>query len=175
MLQKPDKNEYPAFYHTYISKLPDTPILKLLAEGTIKLSNLTKILTEEQAEKSYAPGKWSVKELIGHMMDTERIMAYRCLCISRQEKQFLPGFNENDYVAASNFNKQPLGDLLNQYRLLRDSNLALFRNMDEIMWGQVGIANGSPVSAHAIAAIIAGHEMHHLAILQERYLPVVSV
>jgi uncharacterized damage-inducible protein DinB len=131
-------------------------------------------MSDDNAEKGYAPGKWSVKELVGHMQDTERIMAYRCLCISRGEGQPLPGFDENEYVANANFNEQTLVDLLVQYKLLRQSNLTFFQNMTEAMLMRSGLANGNPVTARALVAIIAGHELHHLGILEEKYLPMVG-
>lgn len=174
MFQIPDSTEYAPFFQTYIGKLPKgKSISELLNSGPDTLTGLLEGLSEERAEKPYAPGKWSVKELIGHMIDTEQIMAYRCLCISRGEQQSLPGFDENQYVQNANFKNQKLSILLNHYRILRQANLFLFKGMDEKMKLRTGLANGGKISARALIAIIAGHELHHINILRDRYLSVI--
>jgi hypothetical protein len=127
-------------------------------------------IPEAAAESAYAAGKWSVKELVGHVIDTERIMAYRCLCISRGEQQSLPGFDENSYIRHGNYNTRTLASLLEEYNGVRQANIALFSGMNEEMWNRTGLANQATVSAKALMAIIVGHERHHFKILTERYL-----
>ncbi len=173
MITKPDLSEYPEFYHTYIGKLPENVnITDLLRQQPEDLYTLLHNLTEEEAERGYAPGKWSIKELLGHLMDAERIFAYRALCISRKELQSLPGFDENDYVKNSNFNQQPLNNLLQEYSLLRAANIMLFQSFTPEMLRQIGFANNNPITVNAIVAITAAHEYHHLGIIKERYLKV---
>lgn len=170
MLTKNHLGQLPNFFDRYISVLPETDVFELLENQPIKLKQLLQHLPEEAAEIGYAPGKWTIKEVVGHLMDTERIFAYRCLCISRLETQSLPGFDENNYVRYANFNSRSLTDLLAEYQLNRQANLAFFKSLSEEMLNRTGIANNQPISAKALIVTTAGHELHHLQILEERYL-----
>jgi len=175
MITKDQIGPHPPFTDRYLAQLPsDTDIFELLQQQPEQLQHLLLNFSEETAEKGYAPGKWSVKEVIGHMMDTERIMAYRCLCVSRQETQSLPGFDENTYVEQANFNQRSLTNLLEEYDWQRKANLAMFRNLSPDMLNRIGTANNHPITAQALVAIIAAHELHHLNLLKERYLPVLT-
>lgn len=118
----------------------------------------------------YAPGKWTILEMLGHIIDVERIMAYRALSIARGEQKSLPGFEEDDYVATANFSGRSLDSLLNEYRLQREANLLMAENLPESGLLRMGRANDTPFSARAFLWLIAGHELHHLNILNERYL-----
>ena len=161
------ENSSAAAYH-YPYKGGD--VIKNLEEQQLKLASYLEPLTEKQAESGYAAGKWSVKELLGHLIDTERIMAYRALAIARGEQQPLPGFDENLYVENARFNEYPLGRLLIQYHAQRNSTIQLVASFTPEMLSRTGIANGAPITVNEIAEKIAAHEQHHIAILEERYL-----
>ncbi len=155
----------------YIEQVDDRPVLEVLNGQLAEVQKLFQELGEEKSQFRYAEGKWSLKELLGHMVDTERIIAYRVLCIARGEKQPLPGFDENAYAEAAGYGNRPLSDLLQEYRLVRQANLLLFGSLTEPMLTQIGNANGKEISARALIYMVAGHEKHHLGIMQERYLP----
>jgi len=123
------------------------------------------------ADVSYAPGKWTVKQILGHLADDERIYAYRALAIARGESLPLPGFDENAYAAAARFEDRPFEELLADYEAVRAATLTLFRGLDRDAWLRRGMANGHPVSVRGLAFHIAGHERHHCAIVRDRYLP----
>jgi hypothetical protein len=161
---------YPKFFHTYISKI-DTQAdpLVLLEEGLRGVMTTFKFMSEEKSNFRYSSEKWSVKEVFGHMIDTERIMAYRALCIARGEMNSLPGFDENTYVENSNFSSQPLGDMLEHYKMVRYSNILLKKSFTEEMMDRKGIANGNEINVRALLYIIVGHEKHHMLILRDRY------
>jgi hypothetical protein len=124
----------------------------------------------EKEAWAYAEGKWTIREVVGHLIDGERVFGYRALCIARGETQNLPGFEQDDYLRTSPYNHIELEDLLSELRLVRLSNIAMFRNLDEEAWNRVGIANNSEVTVRALAFIMAGHLRHHMNVLRERYL-----
>ncbi len=171
-MQKPQPFEYTQsqYVSRYIEKLGETPVLETLAAQLEEVQQLFSGTGEEKSGYRYAEGKWSLKELLGHMVDTERIMAYRALCIARGEKQPLPGFDENAYAQAAGYGHRPLADLRHEHRLVREGNLLLFGSFTETMLDRMGNANGASLSARAVIHIIAGHEKHHLGIIRERYL-----
>jgi hypothetical protein len=171
-MEKPQPFEYTQspYVSRYINQLGETPVLETLTAQLEKVQLLFSGLGEEKSGYRYAEGKWSLKELLGHMVDTERIMAYRALCIARGEKQPLPGFDENAYAEAAGYSQRPLADLLQEHRLVREGNMLLFKSLTKTMLDQIGNANGAGLSARAIIHIIAGHEKHHLGIIRERYL-----
>jgi hypothetical protein len=125
--------------------------------------------SEAMGSFAYEPGKWTVKEVVGHLIDTERVMAYRAMCIARGEKQPLPGFEQDEYVNFGNFNRKGLFDLNYEFRLLRESNMLLVKGFDEEALQRRGIANENKVTVLALLYVIAGHEKHHTNILLERY------
>jgi uncharacterized damage-inducible protein DinB len=171
-MYKPLTTEYlQSPYHSrYIDKVANDNSIEALAQQQVDTLAFFRSLTEEQLNYRYAEGKWSVKEILGHITDTERIMAYRALCIARGEQQALPGFEENDYVVTAHFDKRTITDLLREYTLVREANLALFRSFDETMLTRIGNASGRNISVRALLFIIAGHELHHLKVIRERYL-----
>jgi hypothetical protein len=148
----------------------EAPVLEVLTRQFAEMQRIFGALDEEKSGYRYAEGKWTLKELLGHMVDTERIMAYRVLCIARGEKQPLPGFDENAYALHAGYGDRPFADVLAEYRLVRGANLLLFRSLTEPMLRQVGTANGCPISARAMLYVLTGHEKHHLGIIRERYL-----
>lgn len=166
---RPGADEFAPFYAGYIHRVPDGDVLALLAEQGEETQRRLGQLTPEQALYRYAPGKWSVKEVLGHMCDTERIFAYRALRIARGDETPLPGFDENLYVPAGKFDSRELAHLLAELATVRAATLSLLRTFDEAAWMRRGLCNNHPVSARALAYITVGHERHHLAILAERY------
>ncbi len=170
MLSKPETNEYPRYYKEYVNNVPEGDIHQILDVQLKQTMDLFKDLSEEQAMFRYAPGKWTIKEVIGHMTDTERIMCYRLLCIARGEQEMLPGYNDDEYVRRGNFNRFSLPELLHYQSLVRQNTIILLSSMDEEALLQRGNANGSEVTARAIAYIIVGHEIHHRTLIKDRYL-----
>lgn len=166
---RPDSSEYAGYFDRYISLVPEDDILTAIEEQSAGMQRLLASLDESRAAYRYAESKWSVKQVIGHVTDAERVFGYRAMAIARGEAQPLPGFDENDYVANAGFDEWPLGDLAEEYSLVRRSNIVLFRNFPREAWERRGTANENTLTARAIAWIIAGHERHHLAVLRERY------
>jgi len=171
-MHRPDPEEYAQSPYTsrYINLVSGDDVIAELSKGLMEVHELFSSLSDTQLDYSYAPGKWTLKELLAHMIDTERVMAYRALCIARGEKQALPGFNEESYAVAGQYTKRSIADLLQEYRLVRESNILLFKSFDEQMLSHMGNANGKNISARAVLFVIAGHERHHLNIIRERYL-----
>ncbi len=167
-LPKPD--EYAEFYSGYMKNIPHDNIIKLLEEGRDNLQSLIKSIPEEKGNYAYDQGKWSIKEVLGHMADAERVMAYRAMCIARGEQQSLPGFEQDDYVNAADFNKRSLSSLSEELLSLRNADITLFKSFDVETMMKKGIANNYTNTVRAFMFIIAGHELHHIKILKERYL-----
>ena len=170
-MQKPSGNEYPQnkYFSYYIEQVDNQNVIDALTVNKGVVINLFKSLSEEQKNFRYEVGKWSPHEILGHLTDTERIFGYRALCIARGEKQSLPGFDENEYADAARFSEISFESLLEQYRLVRESSLALFTTFTDEVASQIGNANGNAVSAKALIWMIAGHEIHHLGVLKEKY------
>jgi hypothetical protein len=172
MIQRPKENEYPAYYQPYVNLVLDIDMVELLKENLQETIELFEGLSEEDGLFRYSPSKWSIKEVLGHMTDTERIMSYRLLRVGRGDSTPLAGFDENDYVAGSQINKLPIRDILEDFIATRNSTLTLIQNMPKDAWVNIGFANGAEISALAIAYIIAGHAIHHRKIIMERYLSI---
>jgi hypothetical protein len=170
MNKRPEQNEYAQYYAGYISMIPEGDIEQLLKQQVKDTLHLLNDLSEAEGEFKYAPGKWSIKEVIGHVVDTERIMAYRLLSIARGDAAQLPGYDENAYVAQADFNQESMEDLLQNLFVVREGTLLLLKSLKEKDWLRWGTANQLGVTVRAIACIIAGHELHHRKILKERYL-----
>lgn len=169
MTGQPLESEYAPYYHGYISQVSEAEILPVLRSQTDALDVLLGRVTPERETYRYAEGKWSIREMIGHLIDGERVFGYRAFCIARGETQNLPGFEQNDYILTAPYDRIDLEDLLSEFRLVRLSNLAMFRTLDEDAWMRIGTANGNQVSVRAIAFIMAGHLRHHMGVLRERY------
>jgi uncharacterized damage-inducible protein DinB len=167
-LPKPD--EYAEFYSGYMKNIPHDNIIKVLEEGRDYLQSLIKSIPEEKGNYAYDQGKWSIKEVLGHMADVERVMAYRAMCIARGEQQSLPGFEQDDYVNTADFNKRSLSSLSEELLSLRNADITLFKSFDDVTMMKKGLANNYTNTVRAFMFIIAGHELHHIKILNERYL-----
>ncbi len=167
---KPASSEYSPYYKSYIARVPGDDVVAALTNQISSSQNLIRGIPEEKGDFRYAEGKWNIRELIGHVIDTERVMAYRALRFARNDPTPLAGFDQDPYVKYSNSEGRSLDSLRNEFTLLREANLCMFLNFDEDAWGRTGTANGHPVSARALSYIIAGHEIHHFNILRERYL-----
>lgn len=168
---RPQPGEYAPNYETYVSKIAGDDVLHVLAEQLVQFPKLFAGRRESDGDFRYAPGKWSIKEMIGHINDTERIFAYRALRIARDDHTPMEGFEQDDYVRAAPFARCPLINLLEEFTHVRRASLALFRPLDEAAWLRRGVANKNEVTVRAVAYIIAGHLRHHAALYEERYLP----
>jgi hypothetical protein len=171
MIQPPIPGTFAAYHEAYISKVSGRDPLRLLESQVLDFKVLLSEVPDEKEDFRYADGKWSVKEVVGHMIDTERVMAYRAMCVARGEKQPLPGFEENDYVAVANFGRRSLYDLGHEFGFVREATISLFKSFSAEDLDRVGTANNKPVSPRALLYIIAGHHIHHEAVLRERYFP----
>ncbi|MFL6559177.1 MAG: DinB family protein [Bacillus sp. (in: firmicutes)] len=174
MLPRPLASEYPEYYQPYVSLVPEDNLLTLLKGNLVKTIELFESLSEDDGLFRYAENKWSIKEVLGHMADTERIMSYRLLRVGRGDQTALAGFNENDYVQSSQINKLPIKSILEDFIATRKATLTLFQNMPEESWANIGFANNTEVTARAIGYIIAGHALHHFNIIRDRYLPLLK-
>lgn len=167
-IAKPAPEEHHPYYSEYITLVGDDALAALRASSAATPRLLSGV-AEEKAMFRYQPGKWSVKEVLGHIMDGERVFAYRALRFSRADETPLPGFEENHWVPAGRFDRRPLPDLVAEYSAVRNATLALFDSFDEDDLRRSGKANDTVVSVRALAHIIAGHELHHVGLLRERY------
>lgn len=167
---QPDANEYAPYYGKYISLVPMGDVVATLRRQLEDTLSLLRGLSEDQADSRYAPGKWSIKEVVGHILDTERIFGHRAFRFARNDQQPLPGFEQDDYVRAADFSRRPLSDLIAEFEHVRRANLYLFGSLDEAAWLRRGTASDNEVSVRALAYIMAGHEQHHMRIIRERYL-----
>src|SRR5213078_713283 len=166
MSARPGTNEYASFYETYVSKVAGNDIVAILEAQRLQMARLFAARSERDGNFRYAPNKWTVKETLGHITDSERIFAYRALRIARQDTTPLNGFEQDDYVRAGGFGERSLADLAEEFGLVRSATVALFRPLGEEAWLRRGSANKNEVTVRALAYIIAGHELHHREILQ---------
>jgi len=169
-MPRPDLNEVPAFYHRYVNFVKEEDVHTAIENNTNSAVSLLKNIPEEKWSYRYAEGKWSIKEMIQHVIDADRIFSYRALCFARGEKTSLPGFEENDYAEASDADRRTKDELITELVTLRQSIQQLFRSFSNKQLAGVGIANGNPVSVNSIGFIIPGHLENHLNVLKERYL-----
>ena len=168
-IARPEAGEHNPYYSRYIDKVPGDDAMPALESQIQETLAALRPLDETRAMHRYAPGKWSIKEVVGHVMDAERVFAYRALRFARADQAVLPGFEENEWVPAGRFDLRPFPGLLEEFETARAATLVLYRGFEEEWLTRSGTASGSPVSVRALAWIIAGHERHHLAILRERY------
>ena len=168
-MKRPLEGDYAPFYAGYMKNVPDN-VIKALEEQLHSTNSFLKAIPQDKIDFRYAEGKWNIKEIVGHLIDNERIMVYRALSISRNEKQFLPPFEQDDYVRESNYSKRDYTDLVDELRKVRESNLPMFKSFSEEILDRRGVANNTEVTVRAILFIIAGHEIHHINIIKERYL-----
>ncbi|HEX5030554.1 MAG TPA: DinB family protein [Candidatus Eisenbacteria bacterium] len=169
-MPRPEATEFNPYYGRYIEKVPDGPIVDVLTSGMNETLTLLRSIPESRADHRYAEGKWSIKEVVGHVIDGERVFTYRALRFARKDTTPLASFEQDDYIPAGNFGARTLRDLTDEYEAVRRATIELFRHFDETQFSRRGTAADSPVSVRALAYITAGHEIHHRAILRERYL-----
>lgn len=167
---RPAEGELPEFFARYVGRVPDGDIARTLEAQLAGTLALVRDLSDDAALHRYAPGKWSIKEVLGHVADTERVFSYRLLRFARGDDTPLPGFDENDWVPAGRFDDRPLAEITDELRAVRAATVTLLRGLPADALDRVGTASGVPLSGRSIAWIIAGHELHHRHILAERYL-----
>ena len=170
-LTRPLPGEYAEGFAPYLAAAPEGDVLGLLRSQMDEVAGLFGSLTEAQGAHRYAPGKWSLKDLLQHLSDAELIFAYRCLRIGRGDLTPLPGFDEEAYAAVAKADERPLADLLSDFRAVRSASLTLFKGLPEGAWAQKGTGNGRSITARCFPYICLGHAAHHLAVIRERYLP----
>jgi len=169
-MKRSDINPMPEYYERYIKLVADVELSEALDDSIRQLDEVDRNLLARLDGRTYAPGKWTVKQLAGHVSDGERVFAYRALCIARGDTAPLPGMDQNVYVEHANFDARTLSSLADELERLRASTLDLLGHLDEPAWLRRGTANGSEMSVRALAHVIAGHEAHHLKVLRDRYL-----
>src|SRR5690606_18462417 len=167
MIKFPEDNEYGPYYENYIEKVRKEDVAALLVAQIGELRFYFEQISEEKSLLAYKPGKWTYKQLLGHINDTEKIMYFRALCIARNEKQPFPGFDQDGYVKASDFNSTPLADFLEDFEINRRSISYFIKNLNEESARRTGTVNGYATSVRALLFIIAGHFEHHLEMLRE--------
>jgi hypothetical protein len=167
---KPEITEYAPYYERYIEQASRAGVEESLAAQPAELRRALDGITEERGASSYEAGKWTIKELLSHIIDGERIFGYRILRISRGDMTPIEGFEQDDYIATSNANNRSFSDLLDEFEFNRRANVLMVNNLDEAALTRVGTASDNPISARALVSILIGHVGHHLNILNERYL-----
>ena len=167
---RPEPTEYASYYEKYVSKVPDADLIETLERQGAETLALLRALPEERGGHRYEPGKWSVKQVVGHMSDGERLFSYRALAIARGDRAPLPGMEQEEWMAGVDFDARTLADLLDEFEAVRASTLHLLRHLSPEAWARRGIASDNEVTVRALAYIIAGHEAHHVGVLKERYL-----
>lgn len=170
IIQPPAANEYNAYYHEYIRRVPAGDVLAFLETQLRSTLALLSALSDAQASARPAPEEWNIKEIVGHLSDSERIFAYRALRFARGDETELPGFYQNPYVENGHFNERTLADLLDEFATIRKANLYLFRHLTIADSERSGIASGNPMSVRSLIYAIAGHEHHHVESIRTVYL-----
>lgn len=169
-MKRPNPSEYAPYYSKYIDLVPDGPIVDVLRSQMSETLKLLRSIQEAKGSHAYAPGKWTIKEVVGHVTDAERVFSYRALRFARADATALPGFDENQYTPSGEFGSRTLQNLADELEIVRHSTAALFDGLPKDAATRMGTASNNPVSVQALAYIIAGHERHHVKLLKERYL-----
>ena len=172
-MNRPEATEYADYYANYISKVPGSDVLSVLESQRLQMLQLFAGRSERDGSFRYAPGKWTVKEVLGHITDTERIFSYRALRIARGDQTPLPGFEQDDYVRSGAFGDRTLAGLAEEFGAVRTASVSLLRSFNEEAWSRRGMASQKEVTVRAIGFMIAGHQIHHRIILEERYFPAI--
>ena len=167
---KPAPTEHAPEFSQYVTLVGEGDIIQILEQQLENSLSLLRTISPDQANFRYAPDKWSVKELLGHLIDSERIFSYRALCFARNDQTPLPGYEQNDYVREGNFDRRDLTELVEEFATIRRATIQLLRPLNEAEWLRHGKANENDISVRALAYIIAGHELHHMGVLRTRYL-----
>lgn len=166
---RPAANDYPQYFQTYVSRVPEEDVFAALEPQVSLIVSLAARVPAERETFAYAPGKWSVREMLGHIDDAERVFAYRALTFSRYDAVSLPGFDEVTWTPHGHFATVPLRELAEEFACLRRANLQMLRRLDDAQWRAGGKGDDKPITVRALAYVMAGHVRHHLAILRDRY------
>jgi len=166
---RPQTSEYAPFYHGYVASVPEGDVVELLRSGGRELLEAIRRIPEERAGHRYGPEKWTIRQVIGHLIDAERIFTYRALRVARGDRTPLASFDENAYVKTAGSDARPLASLANELEAVREASVLLFESLPDEAWARSGVASDKEVSLRALAYITAGHSRHHLRILRERY------
>ncbi len=169
-MPRPDLSRVPEWYHRYINQVQENDLLKALETQTVFFTKFLKKIPQEKRNYRYAKGKWTIKEMLQHIIDAERIFAYRALCFARKDTTALPGFDENEYAFHSKAAKRNWDEMTEEFKALRKANEILFGSFDKQQLDTTGTASGKPVYVLAIGFILVGHIDHHVNVLKERYL-----
>jgi hypothetical protein len=169
-MSRPERSEAAAYYFTYIDRIPEDDVVGLMERQLEDVSRFLASISEEKSLFRYAPEKWSIRQVLSHLNDSERAFAFRALWFGRDFHDPLPSFDQNISVNAARADEHTWASHVAEFRDVRRATVALFRKMPGEAWGRTGVASGNVVSVRALAYIIVGHVAHHLAILQERYL-----
>ena len=169
IFERPAPGTYGEFYHKYIELVPDGDLRRLLPVIFDANFRALRTITADKEQYRYDAGKWSIREVIGHLADAERVFTYRAMRVARADATPLPSFDENSYVRAARYDDIPLDQILSELMAVHASTILLFENMADEAWDRTGIASNNPINVRALAYIIAGHEIHHLNVLRERY------
>jgi DinB superfamily len=172
-MTRPEAGEFAEYYGKYIAKVPGTDVVGILESERLHMSQLFAGRSERDGNFRYAPGKWTIKEILGHVTDGERIFTYRALRIARGDETPLASFEQDDYVKNGGFASRTLADLAQEFDAVRGASISLFRSFDEAAWARRGVASQKPVTARALGFITAGHQIHHRMILEESYFPAI--
>ena len=170
VIARPAADEFTSYYGKYIARVPDGDLCRILADQLAETLALIRSIPEARGTHRYAPGKWSIKEVLGHVCDSERIFSYRALRIARGDATPLPGFEQDDYIPTGRFDRRTLADLSEELSAVRHATLELFRHLDATALARRGTASDHAITPRALAYVIAGHERHHVAGLKENYL-----
>jgi len=172
-ITRPQSDEYAPYYEKYVSLIPGDDIIGTLEAQRAQMAALLAARSERDGNFRYAPDKWTVKEIVGHICDAERVFSYRLMRVARADTTPLASFEQDNYVRTGAFGDRTLADLASELAAVRASTLALVRSLPSEAWTRLGTASNNPVSARALAYIIAGHELHHKKILEEKYFPAI--
>ncbi len=170
IITKPQSSELTDYYKSYLKYIPETDLLQTMEELSGITAHFLSGISDDDSQTTYAPGKWQVKEVIGHLCDTERILVYRALRFARKDETPLTGFEENDYVKNANFKTRSWSSIREEKRILSEGTLHFFKSLDPQNFDLQGTANGNKVSVRSILFFIIAHERHHLQVIKERYL-----
>jgi hypothetical protein len=168
-IARPAATEYAAYYGGYISQVPDGNLLSQLEQQARETVALLRGIDEQKSQHRYAPGKWTIREVVGHLIDAERVFTYRAVTFARGDSTPLPSFDENGWAKTSNAARRTMADLISEFEAVRAASVALFRGFSDAEFGRAGTASNNPITVRALAYIVAGHERHHVKVLRERY------
>ncbi len=171
-MPKPSPTAYPGYFQKYIDQVPEQDLHEAFANQDRVMQHFLSSISEEQSTHAYAPGKWTIKEMLQHMIDTERIFNYRAVCFARKEATSLPGFEENDYAANSNANARSWKDLVEEFLAVRHATELMYNSFTDEMLATAGKANNNEVTVGSLGFISVGHFYHHKKVVEEKYLAI---